>query len=53
MNEVSIMEYYEIHSSHPRKLRFYGNWNTINGLKVTEEDKWNRRKNLEVSIDAL
>ena len=50
MREVSIMEYYEIHSSHPRKLRFYGNWNTINGLKVTGEDKWNRRKNLEVCI---
>ena len=49
-NEISVTEYYEIHSSHPRKLRFYGNWNKISGLKVTEEDKWNRRKNLEVSI---
>ena len=53
MKEVSIMEYYEIHSSRPRKLRFYGKWNTINGLNVTGEDKWNRRKNLEVSIASI
>ena len=53
MKEINIMEYYEIHSSHPRKLRFYGNWNQISGLKVTREDKWNRRKNLEVSICYL
>ena len=53
MKEINIKEYYEIHSSHPRKLRFYGNWNEISGLKVTGEDKWNRRKNLEVSICYL
>ena len=48
--EISIMEYYEIHSSRPRKLKFYGKWNKLNGFFVTGEDKWNRRKNLEVSI---
>ena len=48
--EVSIMEYYEIHSSRPRKLRFYGKWSTLNGFYFIGEDKWNRRKNLEVSI---
>ena len=50
MKEVSIMEYYEIHSSRPRKLRFYGKWSTLNGFYFIGEDKWSRRKNLEVSI---
>ena len=46
--EVSIWEFYEIHSSHPRKFKWYGNWNSINGLDVTREEKWSRRKNFEV-----
>ena len=48
--EVSIWEFYEIHSSHPRKLKWYGNWNSINGLDVTNEEKWSRRKNFEVCL---
>ena len=47
--EVSIWEFYEIHSSHPRKLKWYGNWNSFYGLDVTREEKWSRRKNLEVN----
>ena len=46
--EVSIWEFYEIHSSYPRKLKWYGNWNSINGIDVTKEEKWSRRKNFEV-----
>ena len=51
LDEISIRiwEFYEIHSTHPRKLNSYGNWNTINGLNVTRDDKWKRRQNLEVS----
>ena len=50
LNEiVSIWEFYEIHSSLPRKLNFYGNWNNNDGLNVSREIKWSRRKNLEVS----
>ena len=48
--EVSIWEFYEIHSSHPRKLKWYGNWNSINGIDVTKEEKWSRRKNFEVCM---
>ena len=47
--EVSIWEFYEIHSSLRRKLNFYGNWNNNDGLNVSREIKWSRRKNLEVS----
>ena len=46
---VSIWEFYEIHSSLPRKLNFYGNWNINDGLNISKEIKWTRRKNLEVS----
>ena len=48
--EISVWEFYEIHSSLPRKINFYGNWNDTNGLNVAKEIKWSRRKNLEVSI---
>ena len=50
LTELSIWEFYEIHSSLPRKLNFYGNWNINDGLNISKEIKWNRRKNLEVSI---
>ena len=46
---VNILEFYEIHSSVKRKLINYGSWNSINGLNVITIEKWNRRKNLEVS----
>ena len=46
---ISIWEFYEIHSTLPRKLNSYGTWNSINGLNVTSDDKWKRRHNLEVS----
>ena len=49
LTELSIWEFYEIHSSLPRKLNFYGNWNNNDGLNVSREIKWSRRKNLEVS----
>ena len=48
--EVSIWEFYEIHALHPRKLKWYGNWNSINGIDVTKEEKWSRRKNFEVCM---
>ena len=50
---VQILEYYEIHSSLKRKLIRYGSWNSINGLNVTTSEKWNRRKNLDVSMQTI
>ena len=50
LNEISIWEFYEIHALHPRKLKWYGNWNSINGIDVTKEEKWSRRKNFEVCM---
>ena len=50
--EVKVMEFYEIHSSLKRKLINYASWNSINGLNVTSLEKWNRRKNLDVSTYA-
>ena len=44
---ISIWEFYEIHSSLPRKLLTYGNWNSVNGLFIADKVKWNRRKNLD------
>ena len=52
-NEITITEYYEIHSFHPRRSISYGKWDTINGLKITKEDKWIRRKNLEVELATI
>ena len=48
--EVNIWEYYEIHSSVPRKVIYLGNWNLAYGLNITTIDKWTRRTNLEVNI---
>ena len=48
--EVNIWEYYEIHSSVPRKVIYLGNWNLAYGLNITKIDKWTRRTNLEVNI---
>ena len=48
-DEITITEYYAIHSFHPRRSILYGKWDTINGLKITQENKWTRRKDLEVS----
>ena len=46
---LNIWEFYEIHPSRPRKLKEYGKWNS-NGLDLSQETKWIRRRNLEVNI---
>ena len=49
-NNVDIWEFYEIHPTRPKKLNYYGSWESKNGLNIPNEDKWDRRKNLEVCI---
>ena len=44
-----INEFYEIHSSRPRKLLHYGTWSDEFGLEILNDQKWTRRQNLEVS----
>ena len=46
----SIWEFYEIHETRPKKILYYGNWHLKEGLSITNEDKWVRRKNLEVCV---
>ena len=47
-NNIDIWEFYEIHPTRPKKLNYYGSWESKNGLNISNEDKWDRRKNLEV-----
>ena len=45
--EIKIWEFYEIHSSRPRKLFEYGTWNDIEELSLVPYTKWVRRRDLE------
>ena len=45
---AKIWEFYEIHSTIPRKLLSYGYWNNGEGLVIPNPSKWSRRGNLEV-----
>ena len=49
-NLVKIWEFYEIHSTIPRKLLSYGHWNNGGGLVIPKPLKWERRGNLEVVL---
>ena len=44
----SIWEFYEIHETLPRKILNYGKWSSVKGLTLPKENKWIRRRNLEV-----
>ena len=50
MESLKIWEFYEIHPSMPRKIIPYGNWTVNEGLKLSKDDKWIRRRNLEVIL---
>ena len=45
---ISLWEFYEIHPSRPKKVHTYGKWSLTKGLEVSKENKWIRRRNLEV-----
>ena len=45
---VKIWEFYEIHPSKPRKILPYGSWRPNEGLNLSKDEKWVRRRNLEV-----
>ena len=48
---IHMWEYYEIHSSKPRKLQKYGSWNRLDEtMNLTNVEKWSRRNNLEVVL---
>ena len=49
-NNIDVWEFYEIHPTRPKKLNYYGSWKSKNGLNIPNEDKWVRRKNLEVGL---
>ena len=44
---IKLWEFYEIHETIARKRLFYGNWTLNHGLKLVDEEKWIRRRNLE------
>ena len=45
---VELFEFYEIHATVPRQILPYGSWTSAIGLLLTDKDKWNRRRNLQV-----
>ena len=51
-NKIDIWEFYEIHPTRPKKLNYYGSWMSKNGLNITNEEKWDRRNNLEVCVSS-
>ena len=46
--DIELFEVYKINEDMNMTVNHYGNWSKSVGLKVVEEKKWNRRKNLEV-----
>ena len=52
-NNIDVWEFYEIHPTRPKKLNYYGSWKSKNGLNIPNEDKWVRRKNLEVGLSLF
>lgn len=47
---LKMYEFYEIHPSVPRQMVPYGFWDSSIGLLLTDTEKWNRRKNLQVVL---
>ena len=44
---IKLWEFYEIHETIPRKKLFYGNWTLSHGLKLVDQEKWIRRRDLQ------
>ena len=51
-NKIDIWEFYEIHPTRPKKINYYGSWMSKIGLNITNEEKWDRRNNLEVYVSS-
>ena len=47
---IQVYEFYEIHATVPRQLLSYGTWNESNGLLISSNDKWLRRRDLKVHL---
>ena len=50
---ITVWEMYEIHETVPRKIGSIGTWTYVTGLKISQPQKWIRRKNLEVAATRL
>ena len=46
---MKIFEFYEIHFQVPKQILPFGSWSEVEGLKLPDEGKWVRRRNLQVS----
>ena len=44
---IALWDHYEIHTTVPRQLLTYGQWNDLDGLKIVEKAKWPRRRNMK------
>jgi hypothetical protein len=50
-NETNIFHIWEVYKIDPKCQMIilnHGNWSTSDGLKLTKEEKWKRRRNLQV-----
>ena len=45
---IELFECYEIHPTVPRQILPYGSWTSLIGLLLTDKDKWDRRRDLQV-----
>ena len=45
---VVLFEFYEIHPTVPKQILPYGSWTSAIGLLLTDKDKWDRRRDLQV-----
>ena len=52
-DQVLIWECYQIHPTKPKKIALYGTWSKQNGLSINSNEKWIRRKDLEVCTYTL
>ena len=46
--DIEIKEVYRIHDDNEMTLSVYGNWSNEIGLSIVPDEKWNRRRDLQV-----
>ena len=47
---IELYEVYKINENMNMTVNYYGNWSKSVGIKFVEEQKWSRRKNLQVDF---
>ncbi len=53
MSKLDLWEVYRIHPSKSLTIMSYGNWTPPGNLDIKTEEKWSRRRNLEVCSSAV